>query len=180
MSRVGRKPIEIPDGVTITQENSIITVEGPKGTLSRDIPQEVEVSVADKSTVVVNRLSEDKKGRSLHGLIRTLVSNMVVGVSKGFEKSLEIVGVGYRGELDGAVLRLLVGYSNPVEYKIPEGISIKVDRQVNLTVAGIDKELVGKVAAEIRNVKKPEPYKGKGIRYAGEKVRRKVGKSAGA
>jgi large subunit ribosomal protein L6 len=179
MSRVGRKPIEIPDGVTITQDNSKITVEGPKGTLARDIPKEVELSI-DKDTIVVNRLSEEKRGRSLHGLIRTLVSNMVTGVSKGFEKSLEIVGVGYRGELDGAVLRLLVGYSNPVEYKIPEGISIKVDRQVNLTVAGIDKELVGKVAAEIRNVKKPEPYKGKGIRYAGEKVRRKVGKSAGA
>jgi len=179
MSRVGRKPIEIPDGVTVTQDNSIITVEGPKGTLSRDIPKEVEVAI-DPGAVVVNRLSEDKTGRSLHGLIRTLVSNMVVGVSKGFEKSLEIVGVGYRGELDGAVLRLLVGYSNPVEYKIPEGISIKVDKQVNLTVGGIDKELVGKVAAEIRNVKKPEPYKGKGIRYAGEKVRRKVGKSAGA
>jgi large subunit ribosomal protein L6 len=179
MSRIGRKPIEIPDGVKITQDNSKITVEGPKGTLARDIPKEVELSV-EKDTIVVNRLSEDKKGRSLHGLIRTLVSNMVAGVSKGFEKSLEIVGVGYRGELDGAVLRLLVGYSNPVEYKIPEGISIKVDRQVNLTVAGIDKELVGKVAAEIRNVKKPEPYKGKGIRYAGEKVRRKVGKSAGA
>jgi large subunit ribosomal protein L6 len=179
MSRVGRKPIEIPDGVKITQDNSKITVEGPKGTLARDIPKEVELSI-DKDTIVVNRLSEEKRGRSLHGLIRTLVSNMVTGVSKGFEKSLEIVGVGYRGELDGAVLRLLVGYSNPVEYKIPEGISIKVDRQVNLTVAGIDKELVGKVAAEIRNVKKPEPYKGKGIRYAGEKVRRKVGKSAGA
>jgi large subunit ribosomal protein L6 len=179
MSRIGRKPIEIPDGVTITQDDSKITVEGPKGTLSRDIPKEVEVSV-DKDTIVVNRLSEDKKGRSLHGLVRTLVSNMVAGVSKGFEKSLEIVGVGYRGELDGAVLRLLVGYSQPAEYKIPEGISIKVDRQVNLTVAGIDKELVGKVAAEIRNVKRPEPYKGKGIRYAGEKVRRKVGKSAGA
>ncbi|MBN2178463.1 MAG: 50S ribosomal protein L6 [Deltaproteobacteria bacterium] len=179
MSRIGRKPIEIPDGVTITQVDSKITVEGPKGTLSRDIPKEVEVSV-DKGTIVVNRLSEDKKGRSLHGLVRTLVSNMVAGVSKGFEKSLEIVGVGYRGELDGAVLRLLVGYSQPAEYKIPEGISIKVDRQVNLTVAGIDKELVGKVAAEIRNVKRPEPYKGKGIRYAGEKVRRKVGKSAGA
>ncbi len=179
MSRVGRKPIEIPDGVKITQDNSKITVEGPKGTLARDIPKEVELSI-EKDTIVVNRLSEDKRGRSLHGLIRTLVSNMVVGVNTGFEKSLEIVGVGYRGELDGAVLRLLVGYSNPVEYKIPEGISIKVDRQVNLTIAGIDKELVGKVAAEIRNVKKPEPYKGKGIRYAGEKVRRKVGKSAGA
>lgn len=179
MSRVGRKPIEIPDGVKITQDNSIVTVEGPKGTLSRDIPKEVEVSV-DKDIIQVNRLSEGKRGRSLHGLIRTLVSNMVVGVSKGFEKSLEIVGVGYRGELDGGILRLLVGYSKPVEYKIPEAISIKIDRQVNLTVFGIDKELVGKVAAEIRNVKKPEPYKGKGIRYAGEKVRRKVGKSAGA
>jgi large subunit ribosomal protein L6 len=179
MSRVGKKPIEIPDGVKIARDNSIITVEGPKGTLSRNIPREVEV-IVEKDAVQVNRLSENKKGRSLHGLVRTLIANMVVGVSKGFEKSLEIVGVGYRGELDGNVLRLLVGYSKPVEYKIPEGISIKVDRQVNMIVSGIDKELVGKVASEIRSVRKPEPYKGKGIRYAGEKVRRKVGKSAGA
>jgi len=119
-------------------------------------------------------------GRSLHGLIRTLVANMVTGVNKGFEKSLEIVGVGYRGQVAGDILKLSIGYSNLVEYKIPEGITIKVDKQVNMVVSGIDKELVGRTASEIRSLKKPEPYKGKGIRYAGEYVRKKVGKSAGA
>jgi len=179
MSRIGKKPIIIPDNVTIKKDGARISVEGPKGTLSRVVPSEVEFGI-DNNTIEVKRKSDDKRGRSVHGLARTLIANMVTGVSQGFEKGLEIVGVGYRGELDGSVLRLLIGYSKPVEYNIPDGISVKIEKQVNMTISGIDKELVGKVAAEIRGLKKPEPYKGKGIRYAGEVVRRKVGKSAGA
>ena len=180
MSRIGKKPTEIPDGVTIRQDESVLVVEGPKGTLSREIPKEVEIDMEEKALLRVQQVGEDKRSQSMHGLMRTLVSNMVTGVSKGFEKGLEIVGVGYRGEVTDDILKLLIGFSKPVEYKIPEGVSIRIDRQVNMVVSGIDKELVGSVAAEIRAFKRPEPYKGKGIRYAGEKVRRKVGKSAGA
>ncbi|MBT8490138.1 MAG: 50S ribosomal protein L6 [Deltaproteobacteria bacterium] len=179
MSRIGRKPIQIPEGVKITLDGSEIVVEGPKGTLSREIPTEVGVTV-DNSTIVVNKLSENKRGKSFHGLVRTLIANMVTGVSKGFDKALEISGVGYRAEIQDDILRLFVGFSKPVEYKIPESVAIRVDKQVNMVVTGIDKEFVGRVAAEIRSVRKPEPYKGKGIKYAGEKIRRKVGKSAGA
>lgn len=179
MSRIGKKPIEIPKGVKIKLNKSEIVVEGPKGTLSREIPREVEV-VVDNDTIFVNRLSDNKRGRSLHGLVRTLVANMVTGVSGGFDKALEISGVGYRAAVQDDLLTLFVGFSKPVEYKIPEGISIKVEKQVNMVVSGIDKEFVGMVAAEIRDFKKPEPYKGKGIRYAGEKIRRKIGKSVGA
>ncbi|MBW2598923.1 MAG: 50S ribosomal protein L6 [Deltaproteobacteria bacterium] len=179
MSRIGKRPIEIPDGVKVRQDGSLIIVEGPMGILSGEIPEGVEV-VLEGNMILVNTKADDRLRRSLHGLIRTLVANMVTGVSKGFEKSLEIVGVGYRGEVAGNVLKLLIGYSNPVKYNIPEKITIKVDKQVNIVVSGIDKELVGRTASEIRNLKKPEPYKGKGIRYAGEYVRKKVGKSAGA
>lgn len=179
MSRVGNKPIKIPSGVTIAQDNSLVTVEGPKGVLSREISKEVTIEI-DKDEVFVRRLSDDKRGRSMHGLSRTLIANMVTGVSAGFEKALEIVGVGYRGEVNGDILKLVIGYSKPVEYRIAEGVSIKVEKLVNMVVSGIDKELVGKVAADIRSLKKPEPYKGKGIKYAGEYIRRKVGKSAGA
>lgn len=179
MSRVGNKPIKIPSGVKITRDNLLITVEGPKGVLSREISKEIDIEL-DKDEVFVRRLSEDKKGRSLHGLSRTLIANMITGVSEGFEKALEIVGVGYRGEVNGDILKLVIGYSKPVEYRIVTDVSIKVEKLVNMVVSGIDKELVGKVAADIRSLKKPEPYKGKGIRYAGEHIRRKVGKSAGA
>jgi large subunit ribosomal protein L6 len=179
MSRIGRKPIEIPDKVKISQDRSTVKVEGPRGILSVQIPQGVEV-VAGQGTLEVKRLSNGRKERSYHGLVRTLVANMVAGVSAGFEKGLEITGVGYRAEKSGNVLRLVLGFSIPVEYHIPEGIDIRVDKQVNIVVSGIDKELVGRVAAEIRDLKKPEPYKGKGIKYVGEKVRRKVGKSVGA
>ncbi|MBW2544388.1 MAG: 50S ribosomal protein L6 [Deltaproteobacteria bacterium] len=178
MSRIGKRPIEIPDGVRIRQDGSLMVTEGPRGTLSRKIPEGIAVAL-EGDVALVNTRSDDRRGRSLHGLARTLIANMVTGVSKGFEKSLEIVGVGYRGEVTGNVLKLLIGYSDPVEYKIPEGITIKVDKQVNMVVSGIDKELVGRTASEIRDLKKPEPYKGKGIRYAGEYVRKKVGKSAG-
>lgn len=178
MSRIGKRPIDIPDGVKIKQDGSLMTVEGPKGTLSMEIPAGVEVSL-EANVARVNAMSDSGKGRALRGLARTLIANTVHGVSAGFEKALEIVGVGYRGEVQGNVLKLLIGYSDPVEYTMPEGISITVDRQVNVVVSGIDKELVGRVAAQIRDLKKPEPYKGKGIRYAGEYVKKKVGKSAG-
>lgn len=178
MSRIGKQPIEIPDGVEIRQENSMIEVGGSKGTLSMGIPPGIEV-VSDNGVIIVKRLSDDRKAASLHGLTRTLIANMVTGVTVGFVKTLEISGVGYRAEVVDNVLKLLLGYSHPVEYKIPDGISIKVDRQVIIAISGINKELVGRVAAEIRSFRKPEPYKGKGIRYSGEHIRRKVGKSTG-
>lgn len=178
MSRIGKRPIEVPEEVEIKQDNSIIEVKGSKGTLTMKVPEGVEI-VFDKGIIAVERLSEDKRGKSVHGLTRTLVANMVTGVTVGFEKILEISGVGYRAEVNNNILRLLLGYSHPVEYKIPEGISAKVDKQVTIVISGIDKELVGRVAAEIRSFRKPEPYKGKGIKYSGERLRRKVGKSAG-
>lgn len=179
MSRIGKRPIEIPSGVNIHQDAANIRVEGPKGVLQLAIPQGVELALQDR-TIQVNRVSDSRRARSYHGLVRTLVANMVTGVSAGFEKGLEISGVGYRAEAGSDMLKLVLGYSSPVEYRIPEGISIRVDKQVNITVAGIDKQLVGSVAAEIRSLRKPEPYKGKGIKYAGERIRRKVGKSVGA
>lgn len=179
MSRIGKKPITIPGGVQLKQERSKITVQGPKGILSMEIPSGVEVTVHD-GAVEVKSISENRKEKSYHGLVRTLVANMITGVSVGFQKSLELSGIGYRAERSEDTLKLVLGYSSPVEYKIPNGIDLKIDKQVNIAVTGIDKQLVGRVAAEIRGLKKPEPYKGKGIRYAGEKVRRKVGKSVGA
>jgi large subunit ribosomal protein L6 len=179
MSRIGKKPIKIPSGVKVRQENSSITVEGPKGTLKREIPREIGVSV-NSDEIAVNMLSTNRQTRSLFGLTRTLISNMITGVSVGFQKQLEISGVGYRAESDGKLLKLFVGFSTPLRYALPEGISIKIEKQVSLTVSGINKEQVGMVAADIRSLKKPEPYKGKGIRYATERVKRKVGKSAGA
>lgn len=179
MSRIGKRPITIPPGVKISKDKSVITVEGPKGTLSMTIPRGVDV-IVDGGTIEVKRVFENRRGRSYHGLIRTLVANMVTGVSVGFQKGLELSGVGYRVEKSGNVLKLILGLSHPVEYVIPEGVEIKVDKQVSILVSGIDKQLVGRVAAEIRDLKKPEPYKGKGIRYVGERVRRKVGKSVGA
>jgi large subunit ribosomal protein L6 len=178
MSRIGKRPIEVPEEVEIRQDNSIIEVKGSKGTLTMKVPEGVEI-VFDKGIIAVERLSEDKRGKSVHGLTRTLVANMITGVTVGFEKILEISGVGYRAEVNNDILRLLLGYSHPVEYKIPGGISAKVDKQVTIVISGIDKELVGRVAAEIRSFRKPEPYKGKGIKYSGERLRRKVGKSAG-
>lgn len=179
MSRIGKIPVEIPAGVKVSRDHSVIRVEGPKGKLSLEVPGGVDVILGDR-VVEVTRPSDGRIERSLHGLIRTLVANMVKGVSIGFEKSLEISGVGYRAEVGGSTLKLVIGFSAPVEYPIPEGIQIKVDKLVNIAVSGIDKQLVGRVAAEIRSLKKPEPYKGKGIKYAGEQIRRKVGKSVGA
>jgi large subunit ribosomal protein L6 len=179
MSRIGKKPILMPSGVKILRNQANLSVQGPKGTLSMEIPQGVEVALEDNA-IIVKKTSDDRRARSFHGLTRTLVNNMITGVSTGFEKKLEISGVGYRAEASQDKLRLVVGYSSPSEYAIPQGIVIRVDKLVNIVVSGIDKQLVGRVAAEIRALRKPEPYKGKGIRYATEQIRRKVGKSVGS
>ncbi|PKN34640.1 MAG: 50S ribosomal protein L6 [Deltaproteobacteria bacterium HGW-Deltaproteobacteria-19] len=180
MSRIGKKQIALPDGVKVHQEGDAVRVDGPKGVLSASIPKGIQMIVENKQ-ITIQRNTDNRYDRSFHGLTRTLVANMVTGVSAGFEKKLEIAGVGYRAELvENNRLKLIVGYSSPLEYVIPEGISVKIDKQVNLLVTGIDKQLVGRVAAEIRALRKPEPYKGKGIRYTGETVRRKVGKSIGS
>ncbi len=179
MSRIGKKPIIIPAGVKISRDKSIIKVQGPKGSLSMEIPSGVEVSIND-GAVEVKKTSDTRKGKAYYGLVRTLVANMVTGVTVGFQKGLELSGIGYRAEKSADTLRLVLGFSSPLEYRIPQGIDVRIDKQVNILVSGIDKQLVGRVAAEIRDLKKPEPYKGKGIRYIGEKVRRKVGKSVGA
>ncbi len=179
MSRIGKKPVTFPKGVKISQSGGIVKVEGPKGSLSSKLPDGITLTVSDDH-MAIERKSEDRLVRSYHGLARTLINNMVTGVSTGFQKALEISGVGYRAEVAGSTLKLVLGYSSPVEYNIPKGIDVKVDKQVNLVVSGINKELVGRVASEIRSLKKPEPYKGKGIKYAGEHIRRKAGKAAGA
>ncbi|PKN84194.1 MAG: 50S ribosomal protein L6 [Deltaproteobacteria bacterium HGW-Deltaproteobacteria-1] len=179
MSRIGKKPITFPKNVKITQSGGIVKVEGPKGTLSSKMPDGITMVVSDNN-LSIERKSEDRLVRSYHGLARTLINNMVTGVSTGFEKGLEISGVGYRAEVAGSTLKMVLGFSSPIEYSIPKGIEVKVDKQVNLVVSGINKELVGRVASEIRSLKKPEPYKGKGIKYVGEYIRRKAGKSAGA
>jgi large subunit ribosomal protein L6 len=179
MSRIGKKPIVIPEGVKINLDKSTIKVQGPKGLLSMEIPYGVEVSI-NNGTIEVKTASESRKGKAYHGLVRTLAANMVIGVTVGFQKGLELSGIGYRAEKSGDIIKLVLGFSSPLEYRIPKGIDVKIDKQVNIVVSGIDKQLVGRVAAEIRDLKKPEPYKGKGIRYVGEKVRRKVGKSVGA
>jgi large subunit ribosomal protein L6 len=177
MSRIGKKPITFPKNVKISQSADIVKVEGPKGTLSSKLPEGITVAIGE-GNIVVERKSEELSARAYHGLARTLIGNMVQGVSAGFEKKLEISGVGYRAELSGNNLKFVLGFSSPVEYNIPKGIDIKLDKQVNIVVSGIDKQLVGRVAAEIRSLKKPEPYKGKGIKYADEYIKRKAGKSA--
>lgn len=176
MSRIGRRPISIPDKVTVTIDGATVTVKGPKGELSRELVPEVTVEQAD-GTVQVNRRDESRIARQRHGLSRTLVANMVEGVSQGFQKRLEIQGVGYRAQVQGRNLLLNMGYSHPVTIEPPEGIQLAVENNTNVIISGIDKEAVGNIAARIRSVRPPEPYKGKGIRYAGEMVRRKVGKT---
>jgi len=175
MSRIGKQPISIPSGVTITVDDNFIVVKGPKGELSQFMMPGIIVSVEGDS-VIVTRESDVREHRSKHGLMRTLISNMVIGVTKGFEKTLIITGVGYRLNLVGNTLKLSLGFSHEIEHKLPEGIQAKVE-QLNVTISGISKQLVGQVAAEIRSYKKPEPYKGKGIAYAGERILRKSGKS---
>ncbi len=184
MSRIGRQPIPVPAGVDITLDDGQITVKGPKGTLTRSLRPEVEIR-RDNGTLLVERRGDNKTERAMHGLTRSLVSNMVQGVTEGYQKALEISGVGYRATKQGANLQLNVGFSHPVDIIPRPGIEFEVGQDTNtrtpvITVRGIDKELVGQTAAEIRSVRKPEPYKGKGIRYKGEVIRRKAGKSAKA
>ncbi len=177
MSRIGRMPIAIPAGVTVdVAENNKVTVKGPKGTLERVLPSEMEIKVEGEQ-VIVSRPNDLKKMKSFHGLTRTLIHNMVVGVTEGYEKKLEVNGVGYRASKSGKTLTLNLGYSHPVEMTDPEGIETVVDGQNIIIVKGIDKEKVGQFAAEIRDKRRPEPYKGKGIKYADETIRRKVGKT---
>lgn len=176
MSRIGRMPIEIPAGVTVTYDNNHMNVKGPKGELSRDLHPDMNITV-EGNTITVARPSDNKAHRSLHGLTRALVANMVTGVSEGFTKTLEINGVGYRAAKQGNKLALTLGFSHPVEMEAPAGITIEVPAPNKIVVSGADKEVVGAVAADIRKWRKPEPYKGKGIRYEGEVVRRKAGKA---
>ena len=176
MSRIGRLPIAVPSTVDVTIDGRQVTVKGPKGTLSRELHPDMTVSQED-GTIVVTRPTEQKTHKQLHGLTRTLVNNMVVGVTDGYRKGLEITGVGYRAALNGNKLTLNLGYSHPIEIDPPEGISFEVENPTRLAVVGIDKELVGQIAAKVRSTRKPEPYKGKGVRYAGEVVRRKAGKA---
>ena len=177
MSRIGRMPIAIPAGVTVeVAENNKVTVKGPKGTLERVLPSEMDIKV-EGAEVVVGRPNDLKRMKSLHGLTRTLLNNMIVGVTDGYEKVLEINGVGYRAQKQGKKLTLSLGYSHPVEMEDPEGIETVLDGQNKITVKGIDKEKVGQYAAEIRDKRRPEPYKGKGIKYSTETIRRKVGKT---
>jgi len=177
MSRIGKKPIEIPAGVSVSLSPGRVMVNGPLGELQTQVPQRMKIE-RDGDTLVVTRPTERGEDRALHGLTRTLVANMVEGVTKGFEKALEIQGVGYRAALRGADLELNVGYSHPVVKKPPQGITFDVPAPTQVVVKGIDKQQVGQTAAEVRAVRPPEPYKGKGIRYRGEYVRRKVGKRA--
>jgi len=176
MSRIGRKPITIPSGVNVTLDNTLITVKGPKGTLSRELHQDMKVNVLENE-ISVERPSDNKLHRSLHGTTRSVVANMVSGVTEGFSKSLDLVGVGYRANKSGNKLVLNVGYSHPVEINPENGIEFDVPSNTKIIVKGIDKELVGATAAKIRAVREPEPYKGKGIKYEGERILRKEGKA---
>jgi large subunit ribosomal protein L6 len=180
MSRIGKEPVQIPSGVDVSLSGTTITVKGPKGTLVQELHPDMTVSV-DDGAVAVTRPDDEREHRALHGLTRSLIANMVTGVTDGYRRELEIVGVGYRAAARGSNgITLSVGYSHSVEIDAPEGISFEVPAPTRIAVSGADKQLVGQIAANIRAVRKPEPYKGKGIRYAGEQVRRKSGKAAGA
>jgi large subunit ribosomal protein L6 len=175
MSRVGKMPIVVPQGVRINLQGAVLQVQGPKGTMQHAIPEGLKIDIAD-SSITVTRLSEQNNIRALHGLTRSLVANMVSGVTQGFKKELEIVGVGYRADMSNNMLNLTLGYSHPINFPLPEGIKGKVEKQV-ITIEGIDKGLVGQIAAKIKSLRKPDIYKGKGIRYLGEVIKTKVGKS---
>jgi large subunit ribosomal protein L6 len=178
MSRIGKLPIPVPKGVTVTLEGHHVSVKGPKGELARDVHPEI-IIVQEDGTISVRRPSDDPRHRALHGLTRSLVFNMVEGVTKGFTKTLEIVGVGYKAENRPYGLQLALGYSHPIEYKAPVGIKLTAPTPTSILVDGANKEVVGQVAAEIRSLRPPEPYKGKGIKYQGEQIRRKAGKAGG-
>jgi large subunit ribosomal protein L6 len=177
MSRIGKMPVTVPSGVDVTIDGVEVTVKGPKGTLHHSVPAPIAVARDDDGALVVTRPDDERRSRSLHGLTRTLLANLVVGVTQGYEKKLEIVGTGYRVVSKGNALEFALGFSHPVTVSAPEGISFAVESPTKFSVAGIDKQQVGEVAANIRKIRKPEPYKGKGVRYAGEQVRRKVGKA---
>ena len=179
MSRIGKQPVEVPKGVEVTLQGNTVRVKGPKGDLSMNVHPEIEVRMED-GAVIVDRPSDVPKHRSLHGLTRALIGNMVSGVSEGYQKGLEIVGVGYKAEKSGQGIKIVVGYSHPVQYDAPAGIMIDTPTPTTVVISGADKQMVGQVASEIRAVRPPEPYKGKGIRYQGEQIRRKAGKTAGA
>lgn len=179
MSRIGNRPVEVPKGVEVRVDGRTVHVKGPKGALSLEVNPDVQVAVEDGS-VRVTRPTDQARHKALHGLTRSLVSNMVEGVTDGFERKLEIQGVGYRADKRGKGITLHLGFSHPVEYPAPDGIELEVPSQTEVVVRGADKQLVGQVAAEIRGIRPPEPYKGKGVRYAGEQIRRKAGKTAGA
>ena len=178
MSRIGKKPIDVPAGVTVTVEGRIVTVKGPRGTLSRSLPPIVAVKV-DGAVVNVTRPNDETASKAMHGLTRTLVANMVDGVTKGFQKNLDIVGVGYKAENKPYGLLMSLGYSHQIEVKAPEGIKLNAPTPTSIVVDGSNKEVVGQVAAEIRSLRPPEPYKGKGVKYQGEVIRRKAGKAGG-
>ncbi|MDT8419134.1 MAG: 50S ribosomal protein L6 [Desulfuromonadales bacterium] len=176
MSRIGKLPVPIPAGVKVSQDGNEIKVQGPKGSLCQIMPERITVAVEGEQIVII-RPTEEKDDRALHGLVRSLINNMVIGVTEGFTRGLEINGVGYRAEISGKKLTMALGYSHPVVYELPEGIEVEVEKQTKLTVKGIDKQLVGSAAAKIRSFRKPEPYKGKGIKYADERILRKAGKT---
>ena len=178
MSRIGRKPVPVPNGVTVTVNGPAITVKGPRGELSRKLHPDMQVKV-ENGNVTVDRPSDEDRHRALHGLTRSLIANMVEGVTQGYKKQLEITGVGYKAEVKPFGLQLALGYSHPVEYRAPAGIKLTAPQPTAVVIEGADKEKVGQVAAEIRALRKPEPYKGKGVKYQGEQVRRKAGKAGG-
>ncbi len=179
MSRIGKLPVPVPENVTVELDGLNVSVKGPKGELARTMPEGVTLGVDDDGAVLVTRNGDSRTERSRHGLVRSLIHNMIVGVTDGYSKNLELVGVGYRAAAKGSDVELQVGYSHPVLIEAPEGISFAIPQATRITVSGIDKVLVGQVAANIRKVRPPEPYKGKGIKYEGEIVRRKAGKAAG-
>ena len=178
MSRIGKRPVDLPKGVTVSLEGQTLKVKGPKGELERTLHREMQI-VVEGSTITVNRPSDESNHKALHGLTRTLVANMVEGVSTGFRKQLDIVGVGYKAENRPYGLQLALGYSHPVEYRAPKGIKLTAPAPTSVIIEGANKEVVGQVAAEIRSLRPPEPYKGKGIKYQGEQIRRKAGKAGG-
>jgi large subunit ribosomal protein L6 len=179
MSRIGKQPIRIPAGVKVQVDGVTVRAEGPKGKLSQPAPAGLTPRLAD-GTLVIDRSGDDRRARALHGLTRALMANMVNGVKEGFERKLEIVGIGYRAQMQGKSIQLALGYSHPVLFPLPDGVTAEIDRQTAITLRGADKALLGQTAAKLRALREPDPYKGKGIRYAGEVVRRKVGKKAGA
>jgi large subunit ribosomal protein L6 len=179
MSRIGRKPIVVPPGVKVTVEGRLVRAQGPKGTLEQPVPPTLAVTLED-NRVVVSRDGDQRSVRALHGLTRSLMANMVHGVKDGFERKLEIVGIGYRAQMQGKAIQLALGYSHPVLFPLPDGVSAEIEKQTLITLRGPDKAVLGQTAAKLRALRKPDPYKGKGIKYADEVVRRKVGKKAGA